>query len=954
MAASINPAHLQAGEAERQAVEHMIHGNKECRVIRVFVSSTFKDCHGERDILQRITVPRLQAWCIRLRPEPLIFNCLDLRWGVTQQQSQSGAVLQICLEEIDRCRPFFIGIMTNRYGWHNTYILRGKVGHEDTSDILYRETMEIAMQPFPWIESYDDRSATELEIRHGALRHADIMRHRAFFYYREKDFDHTAEEETRNAKERLQLLKEEIKQEGFPVRCYKTLTEFAGYVEEDLKGLIQEDFPKSQTATKRTGEVDRSENDASDSYDENYAEEDGSELEEEVDEDEEEEEEYINADFASLEQDYFLQELLCGQRIRHFVHSGGTIPKLEDYISEEAKDDGHQPIVVAADPGMGKSCLLSYLAKKAKNDGNTVCLYFCGLGSSSLKKNTIMASLLHQAIRLGLDLLPITQDTNCAAIFSKVLQGKVSMKVDQQVVDGQQDRRRLIFIIDALNMIEGDGSSQQMTSFSWLPTSIAKHVRLIVSTRKGNMSRQLQEMGGWNIVEVDAMDLAAKTNLIQLTLREVGKCLDREKLRRVTNAYQTSNPLFLSSLLKELCSCATFDSLDDILSKYLQATTVGQLFNQILERWEVDYESNIITKDGKPRQNLVRDIMLSICLSRRGMSEAELQRVWHITSVQMSPILAAAGDSLFTTSSGCLVITHADLKEACLKRYLGDQENGQKNPCELLIMEHLADYFVNEGKDLVRQADELPYILKTLKDDNRLLAYLSQLSTLRTFVDTFRKFPLLQHWREVSNYEVAGAAYAAAIKATYGETHEPGSMKSGKLGGNSFDPCSYAINLYKVAMFLTDTGQYEEALPLHKRHLLAMVDRAGDCHPMSVKALLETADCTYNYGVGRSDVDYRNAIAFCRRAFKGVQVCATESQFRLEEEAKEVEARILDRLGHLLFCVAKSMENGKRKASRRHHFKSRLVKVKCFRTLTSGTHQIRPLHCDHCIVTTAL
>jgi hypothetical protein len=42
---------------------------------------------------------------------------VDLRWGVTDEQKAEGAVLPICLAEIDRSRPYFLGLLGQRYGW---------------------------------------------------------------------------------------------------------------------------------------------------------------------------------------------------------------------------------------------------------------------------------------------------------------------------------------------------------------------------------------------------------------------------------------------------------------------------------------------------------------------------------------------------------------------------------------------------------------------------------------------------------------------------------------------------------------------------------------------------------------------------------------------------------------------------------------------------------------------
>jgi Domain of unknown function (DUF4062) len=38
-------------------------------------------------------------------------------WGITEEESNRGEVLPICLAEIEHCRPYFIGLLGDRYGW---------------------------------------------------------------------------------------------------------------------------------------------------------------------------------------------------------------------------------------------------------------------------------------------------------------------------------------------------------------------------------------------------------------------------------------------------------------------------------------------------------------------------------------------------------------------------------------------------------------------------------------------------------------------------------------------------------------------------------------------------------------------------------------------------------------------------------------------------------------------
>ena len=83
------------------------------RRIRVFVSSTFRDMMGERDELMTHTWPELHRFC-RERQVELVE--VDLRWGIAEEQSTRKETLKLCLDEIRACRPFFIGLLGERYG----------------------------------------------------------------------------------------------------------------------------------------------------------------------------------------------------------------------------------------------------------------------------------------------------------------------------------------------------------------------------------------------------------------------------------------------------------------------------------------------------------------------------------------------------------------------------------------------------------------------------------------------------------------------------------------------------------------------------------------------------------------------------------------------------------------------------------------------------------------------
>ena len=120
----------------------------------IFVSSTFRDMHEERDIIHERVMPALNEYAARYG-ESVSF--CDLRWGVNTQdlESEEGSrkVLSVCLDEIDRCRPYMLVILGERYGW-----------------IPEPETMLAAEEGREGLDPDDlEKSVTALEIEYGAL-----------------------------------------------------------------------------------------------------------------------------------------------------------------------------------------------------------------------------------------------------------------------------------------------------------------------------------------------------------------------------------------------------------------------------------------------------------------------------------------------------------------------------------------------------------------------------------------------------------------------------------------------------------------------------------------------------------------------------------------------------------------------------------------------------------------
>lgn len=176
----------------------------------IFVSSTFRDMHFERDVLNKSISPKLNYTLSRYNRSVRI---LDLRWGVDttalSEQEASERVLKICSDEIENCMPYMVVLLGDRYG----YIPNGK-----------------------------DLSVTHMEIIQGVLE--NLEKDHVFIYFRQADYSGMPEElqkiyreQNSEADIKLQRLKAELLKQ-LPERCF----EYHSYWSEENQLLISDDF----------------------------------------------------------------------------------------------------------------------------------------------------------------------------------------------------------------------------------------------------------------------------------------------------------------------------------------------------------------------------------------------------------------------------------------------------------------------------------------------------------------------------------------------------------------------------------------------------------------------------------------------------------------------------------------------------------------------------------------
>lgn len=317
------------------------HSSRSDRLIRVFVSSTFLDMREERDHLVKFTFPKLRSIC---RDRDVEFIDVDLRWGVTDEQKAEGKVLSICLAEIKKCRPFFIGLLGERYGW------------------IPAEIDEALVEERGWLKEQAGKSVTELEILHGVLRNPDMADH-AYFYFRDPESSREIEAEIRrdtgyrtepaSSRKKLGSLKRSIEDGGFPIRPgYRDVVELDRLIMQDFTKVIDKLYPEGEPLDPLDREADE-------------------------------------------------HEAYAKSRVGLYIERGDYFVRLDDHI-----DGDDQPLIVLGDSGVGKSALLANWARRYEKGDREAFLLCHYIGSSPYSADWTL--ILRRIIgefnrRLGID-----------------------------------------------------------------------------------------------------------------------------------------------------------------------------------------------------------------------------------------------------------------------------------------------------------------------------------------------------------------------------------------------------------------------------------------------------------------------------------------------------------------------------------------------------------------------
>lgn len=278
--------------------------------------------------------PQLRKMC---EERGITWGEVDLRWGITDEQKAEGKVLPICLEEIKRCRPYFIGILGERYGW---------IPEAIPQDIIEQE---------PWIAEHLSHSVTELEILHGALNNPEMANH-SFFYFRDPGYVNTVPKKDRhefisedaNFAKKLKDLKYRIRKSSLPVReDYLNPKTLGDLVLQDLTMVINNLYSSDE----KIDPLDR----------------------------------------ESMDQEAFAQS-----RVQVYVGREEYYNRLNEHVESKEK-----PLVILGESGLGKSALLANWALRYRESHPDILIlmHFIGVSSYSSDWATMVRRIMGELKR---------------------------------------------------------------------------------------------------------------------------------------------------------------------------------------------------------------------------------------------------------------------------------------------------------------------------------------------------------------------------------------------------------------------------------------------------------------------------------------------------------------------------------------------------------------------------
>ena len=609
------------------------------RIIRVFLSSTFRDMEMERSALVKL----FKGLQVKAASRGATISLVDLRWGITEEDAKSGKVVEICLKEIVNSRPFFIGMVGDRYGWCPNY--------EDLSQ-TFNDSLE-----YKWMEDdlNNHLSVTEIEMQFGVLRNPNPLH--AYFYIKQSGDDNPSCPKEESLK--LKHLKECIlQQDRYPVQEYDSPEQLCNLVEGAFTELLEREFPDILTV------------------------EDNQALQEQLMRNE------LLFNYHSIpEADQVFADFLAADEQRCLVVTGdcglgksALLAHWSDLVNNDV------PMIPVYHP-LDSTTLSSYpetlvrmLASKCQNAFKHQSLGEEKLFAAEVSKEPDLTQssaksimdIVENSIALGNNILSAFSG-NTLRNLKEIEEDLNSIQKFTQLwsVLGAS-RYPVILLIDDISYL----NPTRVSLFS-LFASIPSNVKVVLSFSASSTAYLPFIQNGYVHFQLNGFSQADAKAFSKQYLSTYSKALSAQQEDILAAWVLAKQPRCLSVLLNELVSFGKHDALNEYMSGYCRINEIEQFYDSVLRRLSSDYGFDEIGRT-----------LLMLSLTLEGFTEDEIksmadinQMLWSQLKVEMS--------SWLTNKGGRYCICDIQMVEA-IERYFA-QDDMCIDECRYEIITSLLD-----------------------------------------------------------------------------------------------------------------------------------------------------------------------------------------------------------------------------------------------------------------------